>query len=371
MFVWPLALLATAASQSPSDQPARPKPHFSWDTIPIAFHGANRTGPYNAFTIETLAKYSLVTIEKWYTECGSLHPIQAGPECNVEKAMFRTFRDIKKLNPNVTTILYLNSMFDFSMYNLHGLALNLEARGERVLLRDKSDNLVLLCNDGNYYCNVTNFDWSKEAARNLWISEVLNATQEGGVDGIFADHAIVMLKPADDPQLCNGAGDERRCYHFTPEVANAFNVGHRWIVDHAQDMVAALGGPVINGPYARMYVPACDFEELRQAVEKGQNGTGPFVIEANKGGCDPDESCLAAFLCAAAEYTYLTCLADEPTYHKVPALSRPLGPPLGRAVQSLDGVWTRRFSSGTVARWNPKISKGTIQWSDTPVGVLI
>jgi len=229
------------------------------------------------------------------------------------------------------------------------------------------DKLVLLCNDGNYFCNVTNFDWSKQAARDLWTSEVLNATQYGGVDGIFADHAGAMLGGSDDPELCNGAGDKRRCYHFTPSVAKEFDAGHRWVVEHAQNISAPLGGPVVDGPYARWGVPACDFDALRKVVEAGQKGTGPFVIEASRGACDPDESCLAAFLCAAAEYTYLACFADEPTYHKVPALAKPLGPPFGVATQDGDGVWSRKFSSGTVARWYSKSSKGTIQWPGEPI----
>ena len=36
---------------------------------------------------------------------------------------------------------------------VHGQALALEAAGTRVLLRDKRDELVLLCNDGDYYCS--------------------------------------------------------------------------------------------------------------------------------------------------------------------------------------------------------------------------
>ena len=71
--------------------------------------------------VQELAKYSMVTIEKWYGECGSKHPIQSGSWCNVEQPMYTTFNAIKAANPNVTTIMYLNSMFDFSMYNLDGL----------------------------------------------------------------------------------------------------------------------------------------------------------------------------------------------------------------------------------------------------------
>ena len=85
--------------------PSFPSPYFSWDTIPIAFHGANRSGLYNESTVHTLAKYQLVTIEKWYTECGSKHPIQSGPSCDVEKAMYATFNQVKAINPNITNIM--------------------------------------------------------------------------------------------------------------------------------------------------------------------------------------------------------------------------------------------------------------------------
>lgn len=46
----------------PVPDPRRPKPYFSWDTIPLAFHGANRSGMYNESAVRTLAKYQLVTI---------------------------------------------------------------------------------------------------------------------------------------------------------------------------------------------------------------------------------------------------------------------------------------------------------------------
>ena len=39
---------------------------------------------------------------------------------------------------------------------------------------------VIYCNDGNYYCDVLNWDWTQEAARNLYTSHVLNATTQGG-----------------------------------------------------------------------------------------------------------------------------------------------------------------------------------------------
>ena len=46
------AAMAAAASSPPPlepppkpvPDPRRPRPYFSWDTIPLAFHGANRSG---------------------------------------------------------------------------------------------------------------------------------------------------------------------------------------------------------------------------------------------------------------------------------------------------------------------------------------
>eukprot|EP00935_MAST-01C_sp_MAST-1C-sp1_P000698 g698.t1 len=359
------------ASASPSN-PARPQPSFSWETVPIAFHGANRSGEYNSEAIEILSQYSMVTIEKWYTACGSLHPIQAGPDCDVEKPMYAAFNAIKAKNKNVTTIMYLNSMFDFSMYKLAGLANDLEKQGKRVLLRDKNDKIVYLCNDGNYYCNVTNFDWASQAAKDLWMEEVANATAFGGVDGFFADHASAMLKPlgqSKEPTLCNGSGPKRTCWHFSNQQADAFNEGHKWLVNHTQDIVAKLGGPVVDGPYSRWGIDACDPISLNRTVQTGQRGEGPYVLEVSRGACNPTESCLASFLLVAEKFSYLACFADEPSLPMNPNFTKPLGEPLGPAVEAppKSGLWTRHFSHGTVVRYDTKRNRGTVQWPGDPV----
>ena len=75
-------------------------------------------------------------------------------------------------------------------------------------------------------------------------------------------------------------------YYFEPEFAARFDVGHEWIVNHTQDMLAPLGGPVIDGPYGKYNTDVCDFNQFRRAVQLGQNGTGPFVLEASRGGCE-------------------------------------------------------------------------------------
>lgn len=184
--------------------------------------------------------------------------------------------------------------------------------------------------------------------------------------------------PSGLPALCNGKGEwnasalngtgsGQRCWEFTPEFAEVFNAGHAWIVNHTQDMLAHLGGPVIDGPYGKYNTDVCDFDTLRDAVAQGQRGTGAFVIEASKGGCTPDPSCIASYLLAAEEFTYLGCLSDEPQLPHYPDLERPLGPPTGPAIQAANGTWIRTFEHGTVARWYPHAFRGTVQWPGEPV----
>jgi hypothetical protein len=66
--------------------------------------------------VKQLSRYAMVTLEKWYTPCGSQGPTQAGPKCDVEDKFFTTFRQLKALNPAITTVMYWNSMFDFAFY---------------------------------------------------------------------------------------------------------------------------------------------------------------------------------------------------------------------------------------------------------------
>ena len=154
---------------------------------------------------------------------------------------------------------------------------------------------------------VTNFDWTSPAMFALWQEAVANATAGGGVDGIFADHGDVAigLQPGGNvPQLCNGKAPLRRCYNFTAPFADAFNAAHFTLVNETQDVLARLPGhgPVVDGPWASWFAPACEYASLRTIVERGMSGAGPFVIEAHGGGgdsCSPDASCLANFLAAA------------------------------------------------------------------------
>lgn len=95
-----------------------PTPFFSWAKIPTSFHGARKDAVFSDAEVERLAKYQVVAVEKWYTPCGAQGPTQAGPSCEVEVKMATLFNRTRVLSPNQTTIMYWNSMFDFSMYKV-------------------------------------------------------------------------------------------------------------------------------------------------------------------------------------------------------------------------------------------------------------
>eukprot|EP01063_Lacrimia_lanifica_P014015 TRINITY_DN2063_c0_g1_i2.p1 TRINITY_DN2063_c0_g1~~TRINITY_DN2063_c0_g1_i2.p1 ORF type:complete len:374 (+),score=174.76 TRINITY_DN2063_c0_g1_i2:60-1181(+) len=365
-----LAMLALCAGAACADDgrlapvviPARPSPYFSWERLPMAFHGANQTGEYSAEAVALMAKYQMVTIEKWYTACAAMRPdrSQGGPACAVEAKVEKVLGEVGALNPNTTRVLYLNSLFNFAFYELNGRMLEAEAAGKESFLRDRHGEVVYLCNDGNGYCNITTFDWTKPHVRDLWMEAVSNATATGNVEGIFADHSAQEQYNIGTPtqgqtplEMCNGRGALKKCYEFTADFKESFNSWHTWSTNKSQDVLAkTTGGPVICGSYA-MWNVRCDFDAIREA-QKTHN-----VVEV-KDGCAPSPKCLAAYLTAAEEGTYLSCFMDAPQHF--PEMDYTLGAPDGPAEERAAGVYRRRFASGTVAWWDNNKKTGNVTW---------
>ena len=350
---------------------------------------------YTPEAIAQIAKYRMVTIEKWYTVCGAAKI--GKPECDVEAKMYDTFRAIHAINPSVVNILYLNSMFDFSAYALHGRMLQLEAEGRPAFLRDHLGRIVSLCNDGNVYCNVTTFDHTKPYVRELWLEALRNATTGvGGVGGVFADHGwgTKIGKPLPGTNLsslCNGKPPLRTCWNFTTGFAAEFDYAHQWLLNASQDLLARLPqrGPTINGPYSQWHMPACDFAKIAKLA--ADNSSKHAVVELSQGGCLEDTTqpggavaqpvavaCLAAYLIHARRGLFFSCV--DPHASSVGALppyfaefDKRLGPPLGAARQLGDGKWLRQFRHPQLGRptnvtYDTTRSTGHIEWADGPAG---
>ena len=85
-----------------------PKPFWSWERIPTSMHGADKNRVYNQSEVTRIAKYQMFTAEKWYTPCGSAGPTQSPPSCAIESVTENLYAQLKKINLNITTILYWN-----------------------------------------------------------------------------------------------------------------------------------------------------------------------------------------------------------------------------------------------------------------------
>jgi hypothetical protein len=341
---------------------AGPPPHNSWDTVPVAFHGANKTGPWTEAAVQQLAKYGMVTVEKWDGVCGSTHPVMNGP-CDEETLIIGSLKRVRELNPNTILVAYQNSVIDFSFYNLHQTLAELEGNGTKVWMRDVNGKVVDIDNDGSFYWNITRFDVTQPAMLKAWQDQVEMYLATGIVQGVFADHGNKFLENSTGTyQLCDGAEPDRyTCVDFSDSFAEAWNAAHVKQMAWAQATVDPY--PAFDSLNATWMVEACDFDAHLQAVEAG------MWVEAKSKRCATklDNDCLAGFLAAAGDKSFFLCLSSQddttpmPTWF--PEFDYPLGAPDGPATQGPAGVWTRKFASGTTVQYDNNKQTGVINWS--------
>ncbi|XP_065830205.1 uncharacterized protein [Oscarella lobularis] len=340
-WLYPFALCVTFAAV------AARMPKFSWDTVPVFNHMANVSGPFNDEAVRILARFPLVTFEKM--QGASLSP------CCSEDKIVEAAKQIKATNSSVITIFYLNSVLDFTNYRLHEELL----KRPELFLRNASGDIVRI-HPGKSPELLNVFDFSQEAARNLWANDCINATKSGYVDGCFADRA----------------GEEAFAHNkLTPEKATAYANGHDQVL---QDVQKSLGDNVlIANNYLLSGVTATMIEAFRsneESIQRLQEAVSQKkLVEVHAGyfdSCKNITDTLAAFLIGAGDYSYYACSAgwtaneihtDWLTWH--PEYDKPLGKPTGPATKEGD-VYTRHFASGTVATFDTKTNKGDIKWAE-------
>ncbi|XP_065830203.1 uncharacterized protein [Oscarella lobularis] len=325
-------------------------PIFSWDTVPVYSHLCNKTGPFNDAAIQVLARFPLVTIEKGQEANVS--------DCCAEDKILAAAKQIKAVNSSVQVIFYYNSVLDWNQYRLHAEFL----KHPELWLRNASGDPVRIPGDHSFKQpkdGMLVFDFSKQAGRDFWASDCINATKTGYIDGCFADRS----------------GEESfRGTTLSPETAKAYAKGHDQVL---QDLQKSLGDNVlVANNYLLPGVSSTMIEgfqskeasilQLQKAVSEKK------LVEAHAGyhdSCKNITNSLAAFLIGAGEYSYYGCSSgwyvdethmDWITWH--PEYDKPLGKPTGPATKEGD-VYTRHFASGTVAMFDTKTNTGTINWA--------
>ena len=223
-------------------QGPRPGPiDTSLATIPTGYFGGSGGEGTGASTVRSpssikeLAQQRVVVVEKWegpcWDEClansSSTPPLPCNPACGEEMYQLDTLRRIKAINPNVSGVFYLNSLYDFPYYNLTATF----AAGD-LHVRDITNKVVGLQND-NGMRHIPIFDFSKPAAVELFLDFHRQLIATGLVDGTFAD------KPNERAFQMNGSwwicenpnGPPRRhswadaCGEISEATAKAYNAG--------------------------------------------------------------------------------------------------------------------------------------------------
>ena len=342
-------------------------PRFSWNTLPVAFHSSNVSAPigmYNTESLNILARYSMVTIEKWQGMNG-LFPnnsfnwlnCQNGTDvtncgCCTEDNIVEVGKAIKEVDPTTLVIGYHHSYIGYPIYRNGQI---LDSSPEWWL---KDENGTVIHWNGNeswVYWDHGNKDASEE-----WKEGCLNITKTGHIDGCFFDGCI----PSTDGPFTNAEYKKNK----KASMIDAQNQ-----VDGP--IICGSGGGIHEGLAATQIqnwgkTPTYSTREipmLMKAVDAGK------IFEAHALKCPENANDqhtidnIASFLIAAGPYSYFLCggwNSEPPIWY--PIYDFPLGEPLSNATLGNDGIWRRSFQSGTKVTFDTKQEKGTIDWAQNP-----
>ena len=302
----------------------------------------NSTGQYNDDALKVIAKFQMVTIEKWMGwEVKGIDD---------EDEMVLAMMAVKKLNPKVATYFYMNSVRDRP--EMTHMARDLQQHPEYALKDDKGEKVM----SGDYYV----FDLSKQEVREWWLNICLNATKFANGDGCFCD-----MSASEDAHL------------KPPPSESIMKVWGEGMVNLTHEVQEALGddklliGKVANQSYVKavqieFFTP--DNKSINSLMLGAQAGQIMQAHVPRNVSCTGDlTDYMAAFLIGAGDYSYFGCgdwyaeggdtspLIWRPEYDKL------IGVPKFPALYN-DGVWTRAFALGTTASFDTKTNKGTINW---------
>ena len=319
-------------------------PKFSWDTVPVFFHSSNQTGDYTSDALNVIAKYQMVTVEKWQ-----------GYDVNTtddEDAMVKFMIQVKKVNPEAATYFYMNSFKDRPEMTRMAREIN---ENPEWFLKDSNGDKVK--NSQGFYV----FDLSQPEVRKWWSDTCLNAVAKSNGDGCFCDSSQRVegqkFKPPISDRKLTEWGDG--LLTLTKDVQNLLG----------NDKL--LIGKVAN----QSYVKAIQIEffsannnsinELILGVANGKVVQAHVPVSVD---CTGDlTNYMAAFLIGAGKYSYFGCGKwnsvndDTKALTWRPEYDKPLGEPIGSATYS-NNIWSREFAKGTKVEFDVSTNKGTITW---------
>ena len=236
------------------------------------------------------------------------------------------------MNPKISTILYLNSVFDFSQYSVHAEML---ADPSQMFHNSSGDIYTVSCPSPKP-CDC--FDLAQERVRELFMSICTDATDTGVVDGCFLDQAINNL----GSQLNNTADQQ------------AFANGHNQMMSQLQQR---LGQGVVIANHGFGYphdnITGVSFAMHEFFTASNQSIQELLLTDSNNRGMQAHGSTgslseVAAFLIGAGQQAYFGYgdwdKADPAAHWNEDLFTKPVGKPLEQGLyDSETGVWSRKF----------------------------
>lgn len=353
-----MLVVSTAVVLASAQRPPPPGrlPDFSWETTPVFWHAASPT-PYNASQIATLAKYPLITIEKY------MGPFPLKPRHGEEDNIAAISALVKAVNPRSRVLMYMNSQFAYPWYRLFGVA---EQNGWWV--RNKTTGELVTHTVINFNCSnpghcpgvtVPYWDFTQPGLRQAWLETCTSPK----IDGCFMDGA-----ESDFPPFAKGDNtseyDAARAATFTSIAKTGWLV----MINDKKYYDPAPPYPAAQGEFIETFHG--DAVKWLDILNRTTDG---HIVEAHTSILCHNETDpagiadLAAFLLAAQNGSYFGCSnwEDVPTWPAV--YDKPLGAPIGQATQSSDGTWQRSFAHGTTVSLNYGSKKAVIRWGDGSV----
>eukprot|EP01065_Artemidia_motanka_P050283 TRINITY_DN8569_c0_g2_i1.p1 TRINITY_DN8569_c0_g2~~TRINITY_DN8569_c0_g2_i1.p1 ORF type:complete len:602 (+),score=157.76 TRINITY_DN8569_c0_g2_i1:134-1939(+) len=209
-------------------------------------------------------------------------------------------------------------------------------------------------------------DWRSAGAAEQW-SASLQRTLSSGVSAVWVSESVrLQPSPAADAQVCTvypASADEVCATARVPSKE-----AELWAKGLAKAVTSAKGPLVVTseGSMSGMRFSASGDDASRLANRPRRDSMVVTAVATKQ--CD--ENLLTAFLVAMHKDDVLICdvRAAEGWVDRfgVSAIGTPVGAPLQTAK---DGGWTRKFTSGTIASFNPSTGRGTIAKQVVPVRV--
>jgi hypothetical protein len=286
----------------------------------------------------------------------------------VEEDTTAVCRLAKKANASTPCLFYWNTE---KIYNSSVTAQYMINSKPEWLLQDDDGKFAHA--KGDLFCP----DYRNSAAGDFYLSACVNATRSGVVDGCVLDSAQ-NFNEVDTAMLVNG--------RFTEEEKQEYVTGKRGALQRLQQRVPDKELYVhcseclsedktctgMSGQMSQKFDVTSEWVDVMRLLASEGKGFQVYNDGKNKLSCDNDDdrgAMMGTFLIGAGNNSYFNCGPNCANAALYPEFTKPLGDPLGDAREEANGILTRQFAHGAVAKFQPGANstlrgRACIVWAD-------